>query len=105
MTSDEVKSILQIQLNMIIPATGRTEVQTRTVTLLDHLVSVAIDRIKEEGLEIHEGTEADPYTSSEGNLIVMYASYLYRERVTHEGMPRMLRYALNNAIFSQKAST
>ena len=104
MTIDEVKAILEINLNMIIPSTGRTEVQSRTVTLLNHLVSVAIDRIGEEGLALPDGTAADPYSSEQGNLIVMYASYLYRERVTNEGMPRALRYALNNAIFAQKAT-
>ena len=35
-------------------------------------------------------------------LIVMYAAYLYRKRATDEPMPRMLRWALNNRIFSEK---
>jgi hypothetical protein len=34
----------------------------------------------------------------------MYAAYLWRQRVTGEGMPRMLRYALNNRLFSRKAA-
>ena len=33
----------------------------------------------------------------------MYAAYLWRSRTTGEGMPRMLRYALNNRLFSRKA--
>lgn len=33
----------------------------------------------------------------------MYAAYLVRKRATEEAMPRMLRWALNNRLFSQKA--
>ena len=36
-------------------------------------------------------------------LVVMYAAWTWRKRDSGEGMPRMLRYALNNRIFSQKA--
>lgn len=36
-------------------------------------------------------------------LVVMYAAWLWRRRDSMEGMPRMLRWALNNRIFSEKA--
>ena len=37
------------------------------------------------------------------DLLVMYAGYLYRRRADSDaGMPRMLRYALNNRLFAQK---
>lgn len=51
--------------------------------------------IAEEGIVL-EDTEADR------DLVIMYAAYLWRQRVTGEGMPRMLRYALNNRLFSRK---
>jgi hypothetical protein len=35
-------------------------------------------------------------------LVVMYAAWLWRKRDNMEGMPRMLRYALNNRIFQEK---
>jgi hypothetical protein len=36
-------------------------------------------------------------------LIVMYASYMWRKRDGNEtGMPRMLRYLLNQRVISQK---
>jgi len=38
-------------------------------------------------------------------LIVMYASWLWRKRDTGEGMPRMLRWQLNNRVMSEKATT
>lgn len=58
----------------------------------------------------------DNYEIDDANLIVMYAAYLYRNRVNDSeagyktaisatGMPRMLRYALNNRLFSQKMRT
>ena len=36
-------------------------------------------------------------------LIVMYAAWLWRKRDTLEGMPRMVRYALNNRVFKGDA--
>lgn len=39
---------------------------------------------------------------SDGNLVVMYAAFLWRKRDTQEGMPRMLRWMMNNRLFSQK---
>lgn len=54
-------------------------------------------RIAEEGIALAD-TEADR------DLVVMYAAYLWRSRVTGDDMPRMLRYALNNRLFAQKAS-
>ncbi len=39
------------------------------------------------------------------NLVVMYASYLYRKRADDApAMPRMLRYELNNCLLEQKAA-
>ena len=35
-------------------------------------------------------------------LVVQYASWMWRKRDTGEGMPRMIRYALNNRIFAEK---
>ena len=46
-----------------------------------------------------------PYSVEDGQLIIMYAAYLFRKRATDEGMPRMLRWALNNRIFGKKAGT
>lgn len=40
------------------------------------------------------------------NIVVMHASYLYRRRADSDAaMPRMLRYALNNRLFSEKAQS
>ena len=65
---------------------------------LQNLIGTAKQMINREGI-----TLAD--TIEDGNLVVMYAAYLYRKRADDSPvMPRMLRYALNNRLFSQKVS-
>ena len=59
-------------------------------------IRTAQARIAEEGI-----TLAD--TEEDRDLVVMYAAYLWRSRSTGEDMPRMLRYAMNNRLFSRKA--
>ena len=67
---------------------------------LEFLIDAAQNAIKAEGITI------DFDAIDDCNLIVMYTSYLYRKRVGDDPvMPRMLRYALNNKLFSQKAKT
>lgn len=48
-----------------------------------------------------EGAKDDG-TLNFSSLVVMYAAWLWRRRDTGTGMPRMLRYALNNLVFSQQ---
>lgn len=50
-----------------------------------------------------EGVTLDYNRISDQQLVVMYAGWTWRRRDTGEGMPRMLRYTLNNRIFSEKA--
>lgn len=40
----------------------------------------------------------------DAQLIVMYAEWTWRKRDNGDGMPRMLRWALNNRIMSEKAN-
>lgn len=61
-----------------------------------NLIMAAEQMISREGIVLTESIE-------DGNLVVMYAAYLYRKRAEDSPqMPRMLRYALNNRLFSQK---
>lgn len=65
---------------------------------LNFLIDAAQNAIKAEGITI------DFDAIDDCNLIVMYTSYLYRKRVGDDPvMPRMLRYALNNRVFAEKA--
>lgn len=80
-------------------------------TYLSQLIEVGYKQIIEEGISIEkvDAQEGASYTYTiddiqDVNLIVMYAAYLYRKRADENApqMPRMLRYALNNRLFSQK---
>lgn len=93
MSSKQIMMILKYNLDIIPYDTSRDE-------YLLHLIEVATQLIKREGV-----TFASTLTVEDGQLIVMYAAYLYRKRATDEPMPRMLRWALNNRIFSEKMAT
>ena len=66
------------------------------VRLSQYLTS-AREAIRSEGIDLAD-------TISDCNLIVMYAAWLWKKRDTAEGMPRMLRWMMNNRLFSQKLS-
>lgn len=59
-------------------------------------IRTAQARLAEEGVALAD-------TEEDRDLVIMYAGYLWRSRVQGEDMPRMLRYALNNRLLSQKA--
>lgn len=64
---------------------------------LNQLLSVAEREIIREGAETLDKTDLN-----DAQLIVMYAAWLWRKRDTQEGMPRMVRYAINNRVFSEQ---
>lgn len=49
-----------------------------------------------------EGVTLDDEAIDDVQLTVMYAAWMWQKRDSGEGMPRMLRYKLNNRIFSEK---
>ena len=52
---------------------------------------------------IREGAATlDVSNPIDAQLVVMYAAWQWRRRDTGEGMPRMLRWALNNRVFGEK---
>ena len=71
-----------------------TAYDTRLTAYLEN----AKKEIQREGVTIGDAVD-------DGQLVVMYAAWTWRRRYTGEGMPRMLRYALNNRVFSQKMGT
>lgn len=91
MVRAELLMLLQADLNILSPDVTR-------LVQLDHLIEVSLQLISREGVTLQE-----PYSAEDAQLIIMYASYLFRKRATDEPMPRMLRWALNNRIFSEKA--
>lgn len=63
-----------------------------------NLIELSRSAICREGIILED-------TIEDGMLVEMYAAYRYRKRREETvAMPRSLRYALNNRLFSQKGS-
>lgn len=93
MTKDDILTILKANLDLL-------QVSNERQAFLNHCIDSAIAFMEREGVSF-----SSPYSIEDGSLIVMYASYLFNKRKTDEGMPRMLRWALNNRLFAQKMQT
>ena len=64
---------------------------------LNEYIDAAKTEIKRQGATL------DLTDTDDAMIVVQYASWMWRRRDTGEGMPRMVRYALNNRIFAEKA--
>ena len=62
-------------------------------------IDTAQAAIKEEGVDL------DTKTLKDASLVVMYAAWMWKKRDTGEGMPRMLRWQLNNRLFAGKVKS
>lgn len=93
MSKDDILTILKANLDLL-------QVSNERLAFLNHCIDSAITFMEREGVSF-----SSPYSIEDGSLIVMYASYLFNKRKTDEGMPRMLRWALNNRLFAQKMQT
>ena len=89
MTDAEILTLLQVDLGEMYPSQQRQ-------AYLNQAISAAQAFISREGIDLTDSVE-------DGQLVEMYAAYLVRKRATEEAMPRMLRWALNNRLFGQKA--
>ena len=88
MTDEEIRTVLKVDLQI---STDKMDVY------LDKVIDAAKSYIVTEGINLDCST-------GDGMLVEMYAAYLYRRRREENvTMPRMLRWALNNRLFSQKA--
>ena len=63
--------------------------------LLDRLCEAQTD-LTAQGIVLED-------TTADRDLVIMYAAWLWRDRVTGAPMPRMLVSARNNKLFGQKA--
>ena len=67
---------------------------------LSQYLAGAVTEIEREGATLDlEGSIDD------NNLVIDFAAWTWRKRDTGEGMPRMIRYALNNRVFAEKMET
>lgn len=90
MTDAEILTMLQVDLGEMFPSEARA-------AYLQQCISAAQQFIAREGVNLTDSIE-------DGQLVEMYAAYLVRKRATTEPMSRMLRWTLNNRLFSQKVS-
>lgn len=89
MTAANVLPLLQVDLGELYPTDERKN-------YLSQVIDAAFAFIAREGITLEDTVE-------DLQLVEMYAAYLVRKRNTTEAMPRMLRWALNNRLFSQKS--
>lgn len=88
MVDEEILTALKVDLQI---STDKMD------TYLGKLIQAAKSYIQTEGIQLG-------CSVGDSMLIEMYAAYLYRRRREENvSMPRMLRWALNNRLFSQKA--
>lgn len=88
MTDEEIRTVLKVDLQI---STDKMDVY------LDKVIDAAKSYITTEGINLD-------CSAGDGMLVEMYAAYLYRRRREENvTMPRMLRWALNNRLFGQKA--
>lgn len=88
MTDTELLTMLKTDLGI-----STTAYDTR----LAQLITSAKTEITRAGVTLNDSV-------ADGNLVIMYAAWTWRRRDSGDGMPRMLKYALNNRIFSEKMS-
>ena len=84
---------LYIKIDIGFTSSGATKIDTR----LTQLLQAAEKYIIAEGATTLNRSNID-----DAQLIVMYAAWLWRRRDTQDGMPRMIRYAINNRVFAEK---
>ena len=60
---------------------------------LTSYLTTAQKEIEREGITLSLSDVDD------SNLVIQYAAWLWRRRDTGEGMPRMLRWLMNNRLF------
>lgn len=89
MTEQQLLSMVKIDLGIM-------------TTAYDQRLSQLINTAQQ--LIAREGAALDLSSYEDIQLVVMYAAYLWRRRDNGAAMPRMLRWALNNRIFSSKAA-
>lgn len=87
MTDAEKLTMLKVDLGI--------SVETYDARLTQYITAAKAE-IGREGITLSDDSLDDC------NLVIMYAAWMWRKRDTGDGMPRMLRYALNNRLFSEK---
>ena len=87
MSNEQMLAMLKIDLG--ITATAYDE-------RLAQYLNTAQDEIEREGAMLSPSDD-----TADANLVIQYAAWMWRKRDTGEGMPRMIRWQINNRLFSE----
>lgn len=88
MTDADMLAMLKVDLQIS---------STALDTMLSALITQAQAAIAREGITLTNSVE-------DSLLVVQYAAYVYRQRRDNTGMPRFLRWMLNNRLISEKGA-
>lgn len=92
MTEEQLTTLLSmLKTDIGITATAYDE-------RLKQYIQTAYKNIKAEGAQTLNVEDVE-----DAQLVVMYAAWMWRRRDSGDGMPRMVRYALNNRVLGEKA--
>lgn len=92
MTEEQITTLLaMLKTDIGITATAYDE-------RLKQYIETAYKNIKAEGAQ-----SLNVENLEDAQLVVMYAAWMWRRRDSGDGMPRMVRYALNNRVLGEKA--
>lgn len=89
-TESQMLEMMKADLQKLNPPTSETNYYLQ-------LIQTSQIELKRTGIEL------DLDDIAHIQLIVMYASWLYRKRVNGDAMPRMLQMTIRQVLFSQKA--
>ena len=87
-TTTTALALLKVDLGIL----NSTAYDQRLTAIIDATVSAVI----------REGVSTLSDSAEDIQMVVMYAEWLWRKRDSGEGMPRNLRWLLNNRIMSEK---
>lgn len=92
MTEEQLTTLLSmLKTDIGITATAYDE-------RMKQYIQTAYKNIKAEGVQTLNVEDIE-----DAQLVVMYAAWMWRRRDSGDGMPRMVRYALNNRVLGEKA--
>lgn len=87
MSNDQLLAMLKIDLGITASLYD---------TRLSQYLKTAQDEIEREGVTLSPSDDV-----ADANLVIQYAAWMWRKRDTGEGMPRMIRWQINNRLFSE----
>ena len=74
-----------------------------TTTAYDERLKWILESAREQIIREGASTINPEKSIDDAQTVIMYADWMWRKRDTGDGMPRMLRWRLNNRVMQEKA--